>query len=167
MNTIQTITENVLRLMTPDDEWSYEDWWNKVVRNGKIPNKGTADYERWKGQRLSVKNAINDELRIQRKPERLRCIWGAGLKLEGKATVAKTYSIERVRKVVAAYTLSMAIFDDFISCTDLSENDKTMLTRLNGACETNLNAFAGAIGRMRSLAKEQKQKLLSEFGFDV
>jgi len=167
MRPLAEITDNCLEYMKPHELWSWEDWWEKVIKNGEIPSRKTYAYEKFIDERNKIKININNELKRRKVPERLMCPGsGQGIYLVCEDDVAEITADKRVRKIVSTFEISHKEMSLLAVCNKISEEDKKMLLRLSDMVELQQNTMIGTMSKMRSLPPATKKRLLKKLGID-
>ena len=162
------IAENVLLNMPIREKMEWHKWW-EFATNCKAPTEEmphTTEWIYYVRERTSLKNAINNySAKNVGSPKRLSAQNGH-IFMDDEKTVTRTWTVKRTRKLANCLNTSVEILNDFVAVIK-DDHERRMLNRMIIAFEAQQNAIAGTIGRMRSLPKETRKKMLEDFGIDV
>jgi len=167
MRPINEIVDDCLNLMKSHEIFSWEEWWEKVVKDGSTPARKTYRYKCWIDDRNKLKKQIQKELEKRKRPERLMCPGqNQGIYLVNENDVAEITADYRVRKIVNCFINGHNEMNLLSLCPKLSDEDKKMLERLSSLVELQQNTMIGTMSKMRSLPPATKQRLMKHLGIE-
>ncbi|MCK5016911.1 MAG: hypothetical protein KAS32_07545 [Candidatus Peribacteraceae bacterium] len=168
MRPIAEVTDDCESKMKPKDLFSWDEWWEDVIKNGTTPAHKTLAYHLWIKERSYIKGDINKELVRRKSPNRLICPGGGkGIYLVCEDDVAELTADTRVRKIVNCFEKGHSEMKMLAGCHKISVEDKKMLTRLSDLVELQQNTMIGTMSKMRSLPPDTKKRLLKHLGIDT
>jgi len=168
MRPIAEITDDCESHMKPHELFGWENWWEKIIKNGSAPTHKTHAYHKWLERRSKLKNNINKELSKRKSPNRLICPGaGQGIYLVCEKDVAEITAESRVRKIVCCFEKSHKEMTLLANCNKISGEDKKMLNRLSDLIELQQNTMVGTMSKMRSLPPGTKKRLLKHLGIET
>jgi hypothetical protein len=153
------------KLMKPHELFTWDSWWENIVKAGEIPKRRTYLDQIWMEDRRHLKRHINKELAKKKSPNRLICLGhGRGIYLVCEKDVAEITADMRIRKIVDCFELSNKEMIELAKCNKISEIDRKMLNRLGDLVELQQNTMIGTMSRMKSLPPSTKKRLLKHLG---
>ncbi len=144
---------------------TWDDWWTTVIGED-VPREPSLSHEKYKKDRLAIKNLINSEFAALKDSHRLIVENTKGVYLLNGVEAVREMLKRKFRQAFNAVTNRIQRFEELAEC-DVCPEDAKMLKRLAASSDDNYNALIGTVVRMRSLPVSTKQMLLAEMGCDT
>jgi hypothetical protein len=167
MRPISKIVDDCLNKMKPNEIFSWEGWWEIIVKDGKVPPAKTYEYEQWIKVRNSLKIKIQNEFVKMKVPERLECVgYGKGIYIINENNVTVNTIDKKTKRLVNTFINSQKAMNDLVDCIKIPAKDKKVLANYSNILEVQKNAMLGTIAKTPLLPPDTKKILLRHLGID-